>query len=280
MPKNIKVINKKEFFNNLLELLKIFDDICRKENIEYWIDYGTLLGAVRHQGFIPWDDDIDVSMTYESYVKFFNVCENYLPQNVVGLTFPNDSNAPTFRGVLRDISKPVIDKNGEVTYPTLDIFFYTPLSNCKLKRRIEAYKMLYVGVRTIKDETKITGNFLARNFKKILNKRVRKRQGNLKQRTKWNKRILKKAEKLPITNKTKLIGAGLSEATLYYQLCVDDAQIIRYEWIHPLQEMNFENLPVFVPNKVHEYLTAIYGDYMTPPPKEERIPQHVKSFEE
>ena len=46
----------------LWELLRIFDHICREEHIDYWVDYGTLLGAVRHQGFIPWDDDIDVSM--------------------------------------------------------------------------------------------------------------------------------------------------------------------------------------------------------------------------
>ena len=49
----------------LWELLRIFDPICREEHIDYWVDYGTLLGAVRHQGFIPWDDDIDVSMRYE-----------------------------------------------------------------------------------------------------------------------------------------------------------------------------------------------------------------------
>lgn len=46
----------------MLELLKFLDDICRKHNLEYWLDSGTLIGAARHGGFIPWDDDIDVCM--------------------------------------------------------------------------------------------------------------------------------------------------------------------------------------------------------------------------
>ena len=66
----------------LWELLRIFNHICREEHIDYWVDYGTLLGAVRHQGFIPWDDDIDVSMRYEDYLRFFEVCAKYFPPNV------------------------------------------------------------------------------------------------------------------------------------------------------------------------------------------------------
>lgn len=59
-----------------LNILEYFDNICRKHNLRYFIDYGTLLGAVRHQGFIPWDDDIDVVMFRDDYEKLKTIAPN------------------------------------------------------------------------------------------------------------------------------------------------------------------------------------------------------------
>ncbi len=62
----------------LTNLLLEIDAICKKYDIEYFIDYGTTLGAVRHQGFIPWDDDIDINMTEENYYKWVEACKKEL----------------------------------------------------------------------------------------------------------------------------------------------------------------------------------------------------------
>ena len=63
--------------------LKTFDKICQENNLKYWIDFGTLLGAIRHDGFIPWDDDVDLSMPREDYEKLIEKLSNGLD------TYPN-----------------------------------------------------------------------------------------------------------------------------------------------------------------------------------------------
>lgn len=66
----------------MLYLLQSFDTVCKKHDIDYWLDYGTLLGAIRHQGFIPWDTDTDVGMLRSDYALFLDKGVPELPQDI------------------------------------------------------------------------------------------------------------------------------------------------------------------------------------------------------
>ena len=75
-------IDIKEAHRRMLYLLQSFDTVCKKHDIDYWLEYGTLLGAIRHQGFIPWDTDTDVGMLRSDYALFLEKGVPELPQDI------------------------------------------------------------------------------------------------------------------------------------------------------------------------------------------------------
>ncbi|MBD5260585.1 MAG: LicD family protein [Bacteroides sp.] len=75
----------------MLDMLKYIDKICRENNIKYWLSSGTCLGAVRHGGFIPWDDDVDIEMLENDYIKFLKVVRNYPDKNYIIQDSNNES---------------------------------------------------------------------------------------------------------------------------------------------------------------------------------------------
>ena len=79
-----------------LEVLKVISDICAKYDIPWFAEAGTLLGAVRHKGFIPWDDDLDISMLREDYNRFQKIIERELPQGYRLLTYKNREESMKF----------------------------------------------------------------------------------------------------------------------------------------------------------------------------------------
>ncbi len=88
----------KRYWASMLEVLGHIDRICSRHGLKYFADYGTLIGAVRHGGFIPWDDDFDISMLREDYMVFLKIAESELPPGYKMLSIYNNHKSRTFLG--------------------------------------------------------------------------------------------------------------------------------------------------------------------------------------
>lgn len=250
-----------------LGMLKELDRICRAHQINYIIDAGTLLGAVRHKGFIPWDDDIDVRMLREDYEKFCRVCETDLDAQYF---LQNHKTDDGYRwGYARILKRDTVfirqnqekmtAKNGIF----IDIFPNDNLPNsfwgkwyCTFLSMI-CRKGLYseIGVKTGKTWVHKMGFVVLNLFpKRIFH---------------WLRDSLVKKYKDSKTESVRCFGWGSREETIGF----------KKEWLENTCDMEFEGLVVKAPVQTHEFLVHSFGeDYMTPPPEKDRIPRHTANY--
>ena len=215
-------------------LLKIFDSICSKYNIGYWLDGGTLLGSVRHKGFIPWDDDIDIGMLREDYNKIINILQKELPEDL----FEINEGKGFFRKVIRIIFK---DSPIQIDIWPYDKYYKDKVSEeemIKLKQNILfCYNKFW---ETFSHDKICVGEcpFPREEISKFTEKYIL--NGN------------KPLEDKPI------IFRG-AEAWL------GDRCVYDYEDIFPLKRTQFEGVNLLVPNKPEGFLDKYYGEYMQLP---------------
>lgn len=257
-----------------LKIIKEVDRICRKHNIHYLLDAGTLIGAIRHKGFIPWDDDVDFAFLREEYEKFIKVAKDELPEGI-HLWFPTDS---AKYGAFYDFTPKLIYENSrkrlpdedtafykeEMNHICADIFILDEISEKPLSRKLQILlnKMIYgmaMGHRRKLDFSKYS-------FLQKLQVAVLACFGRV-----INMELLCKWERKAALRHTK----GTS-SLLYYSNYEPGYvhMIVPREGSVQIQEVPFEDMQVMIPKGYDNVLKVVYGDYMTLPPEEARKPKH------
>lgn len=233
-----------------LRMLRVFDRICKEHGLRYSLAYGTLLGAIRHRGFIPWDDDIDVHMPLEDYRKFVRLSFRDLPHDMIlvkpGTTYSRVSFAKIF-----DLKSFYLDKGAryqDIDAPRgifIDIFPLARYGCSKCNRFLtklnwHANRLTgKVGLVTLRNLVRrwlwLTVKYL---FIYPLDRMTRRRNGD------W-------------LGVPQFLGGDFS---LFPSHCFSK-----------LTRVTFEGFDFMAPSDWHEYLSAAYGDYMQLPPRERQF---------
>lgn len=244
----------KEHQSVLLELLIEFDRVCKKNNIKYILFAGSALGAVRHQGFIPWDDDLDVALLREDYDKLMSLnaaewddkyymqCEfsNHWPLHFSKLRKNNTTCLEKFH--------PKDNKMHQGIY--IDVFPIDNASNNEFVRKIQ-----FLASRVVIAKTKYAQGYETNSLLK--------------------KVVMNVGRLLPLHPFYKLATLKNNKDTQMVHSFFGGS--IRYakgfffrKWFEETIELPFEKIMIPISKEYHEMLSMQYGDYMVLPPEQER----------
>lgn len=257
-----------------LKILKEIDRICRKYKIRYMLDAGTLLGAVRHQGFIPWDDDADIAFTRSNYNAFMKVVRRELPDTMELVTPDSFQGGKAFY----DFTARIIYKNsqmhenteemqyydGKLNHLWVDLFTIDELPQKKWAANVTLlmHKIIYLlsmGHRHHLDFAKYSPFYkVAVGVVSTIGRIVP---------MKWLFRLQQMVAVKDRKDRSNLrYYSNYQPDYLYVTL--------QKEWCDDVVDLDFCDTKLMAPKHWHEVLTWIYGEYMTLPPKEKRVPAH------
>ena len=266
---HIRAMDKRYKYSSI-ESLEEFDRICRKHNLRYYAYYGTLLGTIRHKGFIPWDDDIDVAMFREDYNRFIHIAPQELGEYFV-LNNVEDSCFHPLRvqnGFEIKYNQAFMDRFHYCPYPTgIDIYVLDKLPATEEKRatHLEIYNIIkilaqynddlferYGGVRT--EEFDESMPELLASIENMLGVNIIRDGSEAKQLGHLASRVA------AMYNDTD------SDIITRVEIWSTDGQreMMPIECFSDVIYMPFEHMLLPVPVGYDEILTRVYGDYMTP----------------
>ena len=253
-----------------LKILDSIDDFCKKNGIQYFLFSGTLIGAVRHKGYIPWDDDVDIMMTRKQYEKFLeHVAEldkkYILVQPLTDKYFCKNPKIFKVNTQYIEISNAGVESFSMLF---IDVFIIENMPVSRLKRKIlgKIYDFSYKGASVCVDYLYPSPPILQKSKENIeLRKyyKLRRRIGFLFCHLGGLKFYLKLVDK--IANKSKETGFyGVPSAISY------EREVFEKEMFEDIIKVDFCGYRFKAPANYDHYLKNLYGDYMEIPPLEKR----------
>lgn len=261
MKKNIDLLHETD-----LEIVKEVVKICDENGLIYYMLGGTMLGAIRHKGFIPWDDDIDLGLPRKDYETFLEIAPKLMPKQYKLVNYKTDSNYHYYITRVLDTETKVIENRfaseGKYTNASIDIFPLDGSPNCRISRWVFCKKLLFHRAAS------------SLHFKQLIDNRKRP----------WKEEMLLKVIKLFPTDKMfnfynqlaicdRMLKKHDMSESLYTGNCMGayrDRELIPTEWYGEDAFFDFENIKLRGIKEYHKYLCQLYGDYMQLPPEDKR----------
>lgn len=258
------------------EILKKFRDVCEQNHLQYFLAYGTLLGAVRHKGYIPWDDDIDVWMPRSDMEKFLEIANEQMRPYVINFYTIDNEASMKYR------SQPCIEDHkckvgfnlgGKIVpgYIWIDIMPLDGMPENKYSRRLQCklFSLWYMLIGFARSsEVGAFNPSSKKGLKKIgmeLNDKLK--IGKLLDVVKCLDGFENQRKKYDYDKSKYVIGTTTSYI---------EKAIFLKSWFGKRREMEFEGEKFRVPFGTEKILTKLYGDYMQYPPEEARHGSHFQ----
>lgn len=257
----MKAIGIEDIHQRILKIAEVFDRICSKHGIPYYMLGGSMLGAIRHKGFIPWDDDMDFGVPYEYYKKLTNILENELPEGMRCCTFEN-CKAVVYPFLKIEDAMTCIDDPrlkiplNEKLGINIDVF---PLFSCDKNSKDAAHARKLLRLQTMLFVDSTEGGKIKSLIKQTL--RVI---------TPFGKEYLPQ-KMLSVLSKMK---QGDDMANVFGRWGIKESA--NKEWYGNSIRYDFEHLKLCGFKEYDLYLTQMYGDYMQLPPESQQV-AHVNN---
>lgn len=270
------MIDLKLLQNKQLEIMDDIHKVCVNNNIRYYLIAGSCLGAIRHGGFIPWDVDIDIAMPRHDYEIFFAEACKELKESYVPHTYLTDEDFEKSHGLVclknsvlltkADMENSQIPKFGVF----IDVF---PLDICPTDKNLQyKHKTDYLRVRKLR-ELKFSRIYSENGlFKKGVKKTIRFLLKPLSVRTinRWQQEVMMRYSH----ENTSPYWCSMASKYKY------EKQLMPKDVYGKPTLVKFENREYYMPERPHDYLSKLYGDYMKLPPieEQERLLNYFKKF--